>query len=204
MKILLADDHELVRETLSAFMEKEDGFTVSQASDLNQAKRAIETHEPFDLILLDYDMPGMNGLSGLENIMAVAGRKPVALISGTANKSIAAKALEMGAAGFLPKSMAASSLINAIKFMAMGEKYAPLDFMTSEDTNANHPLMQKLSEREVQVLSGLCRGLANKEIAREIDLREVTIKLHVKTLCRKLDAKNRTHAAMIAKDAALF
>lgn len=204
MKILLADDHELVRETLSAFMEREDGFTVSQANDLDQAKRAIETHKPFDLILLDYEMPGMNGLSGLEIMLEAAGRKPVALISGTANKSIAKKALEMGAAGFLPKSMAASSLINAIKFMAMGEIYAPLDFMTNEDTNSDHPLRQQLSEREIQVLSGLCRGLANKEIAREIDLQEVTIKLYVKTLCRKLDAKNRTHAAMIAKNAALF
>ncbi len=204
MRILLADDHDLVRETLSAYLEKEDGFTVAQANDLAQTKRAMETHEPFDLILLDYEMPGMNGLDGLLSIMKTAGRKPVALISGTANKSIAEKALELGAAGFLPKSMAASSLINAVKFMAMGEKYAPLDFMTSEDEVPDHPLRQQLSERELQVLSGLCQGLANKEIAREIDLKEVTVKLHVKTLCRKLDAKNRTHAAMIAKDAGLF
>lgn len=204
MKILLADDHDLVRETLSAYLEKEDGFTVAQANDLAQTKRAMETHETFDLILLDYEMPGMNGLDGLLSIMKTAGRKPVALISGTANKSIAEKALELGAAGFLPKSMAASSLINAVKFMAMGEKYAPLDFMTSEDEVSDHPLRQQLSERELQVLSGLCQGLANKEIAREIDLKEVTVKLHVKTLCRKLDAKNRTHAAMISKDAGLF
>lgn len=204
MKILLADDHDLVRETLAAFLEKEDGFKVSQANDFAQAKRAMETHEPFDLILLDYEMPGMNGLDGLEGIMEIAGRKPVALVSGTAKKAIAEKALEMGAAGFLPKSMAASSLVNAVKFMAMGEKFAPLDFMTSEEEGADHPLKQQLSERELQVLSGLCRGLANKEIAREVDLQEVTVKLHVKTLCRKLDAKNRTHAAMIAKDAGLF
>ncbi len=164
----------------------------------------METHEPFDLILLDYEMPGMNGLEGLEIIMEAAARKPVALISGTANKMIAEQALELGAAGFLPKSMAASSLVNAVKFMAMGEKYAPLDFMTGEDEASDHPLRKQLSEREIQVLSGLCRGLANKEIAREIELQEVTVKLHVKTLCRKLDAKNRTHAAMIAKDAGLF
>ncbi|KAB7610154.1 response regulator transcription factor [Amylibacter sp. SFDW26] len=204
MRILLADDHDLVRETLSAFLEKEDGFTVAQANDITQTKRSIETHEPFDLVLLDYEMPGMNGLDGLKNIMELAGRKPVAIISGTANKNIAEKALELGAAGFLPKSMAASSLVNAVKFMAMGEKYAPLDFMTSEDESSDHPLKKQLSDRELQVLSGLCRGLANKEIAREVELQEVTVKLHVKTLCRKLDAKNRTHAAMIAKDAGLF
>lgn len=204
MRILLADDHDLVRETLSAFLEMEETFTVSQANDLTQAKRSMETHDPFDLILLDYEMPGMNGLSGLDNIMTAAGRKPVALISGTANKAVAEEALDMGAAGFLPKSMAASSLVNAVKFMAMGEKYAPIDFMTQEDADDDHPLKDKLSGRELEVLSGLCRGLANKEIAREVDLQEVTIKLHVKTLCRKLEAKNRTHAAMIAKDAGLF
>lgn len=204
MRILLADDHELVRETLSAFLEAEDKFKVVQANNLDQVSRLMETHEGFDLILLDYEMPGMNGLNGLQKIMDAANRRPVALISGTANKAIAEEALEMGAAGFLPKSMAASSLINAVKFMAMGEKYAPLDFITQEDESPHHPLMDTLSERELQVLYGLCQGQSNKEIARDINLQEVTIKLHVKTLCRKLEAKNRTHAAMLAKDAGLF
>jgi DNA-binding NarL/FixJ family response regulator len=149
-------------------------------------------------------MPGMNGLEGLQKIMDTVGRKPVALISGSADKVIAERALEMGAAGFLPKTMAASSLINGVKFMAMGEKYAPVDFMTKEVEVKRHPFQDLLSEREMQVLLCLTRGMANKEIAREVDLQEVTIKLHVKTLCRKLEAKNRTHAAMIAKEADLL
>jgi len=173
-------------------------------ADLPGVEAAIRTHDPFDLVLLDYEMPGMNGLDGLQKIMDIVRRRPVALISGSANKTIAATALDMGAAGFLPKTMAASSLVNAVKFMAMGEKYAPVDFMTKEDETTHHPLMDVLTKREMEVLSCLTRGLANKEIAREIDLQEVTIKLHVKTLCRKLDAKNRTQAAMIAKEAGLF
>lgn len=204
MRILLADDHELVRETIAAFLENEDGFLVIQSSDVTSVETALNTHDPFDLVLLDYEMPGMNGLDGLEKIMEQVGRKPVALISGSANKAIAEKALDLGAAGFLPKTMAAASLVNAVKFMAMGEKFAPVDFMSKEDETPQHPFHDLLSPREMQVLSGLTRGLANKEIAREIDLQEVTIKLHVKTLCRKLDAKNRTHAAMIAKEAGLF
>ena len=76
--------------------------------------------------------------------------------------------------------------------------------MTKEEETKQHPYHDLLSEREMQVLSGLVRGLANKEIAREIDLQEVTIKLHVKTLCRKLDAKNRTQAAIMAKETGLF
>jgi DNA-binding NarL/FixJ family response regulator len=128
----------------------------------------------------------------------------VALISGTANKSIAEEALAMGAAGFVPKTMAAGSLVNAIRFMATGEQYAPVKWMTEATEEDAHPLAEKLSERELQVLGGLCRGESNKEIARDLDLQEVTIKLHVKTLCRKLAAKNRTQAAMIAKEAGLF
>ena len=204
LKILLADDHELVRETIAAFLETEDGFRVTQASDMEGVEKAIQTHDPFDLVLLDFEMPGMNGLKGLQKAMDLVRRKPVALISGAANKAIAEEALELGAAGFLPKTMAATSLVNAVKFMAMGEKYAPVDFMTKEEETKKHPFQDLLSEREMQVLSGLVRGLANKEIAREVDLQEVTIKLHVKTLCRKLDAKNRTQAAIIAKEAGLF
>ena len=102
------------------------------------------------------------------------------------------------------KLMAAKSMVNAVKFMAMGEKYVPLDFLNAVEEEADIPLAKQLSERELQVLGGLCQGLSNKEIARELDLQEVTIKLHVKTLCRKIEAKNRTHAAMIAKEAGLF
>ena len=113
-------------------------------------------------------------------------------------------AIDKGAIGFLPKTMAAKSLVNAVKFMAMGETYVPLDFLNAEEEAPDTPLAKLLSDREQQVLGGLCRGLSNKELARELDLQEVTIKLHVKTLCRKLDAKNRTHAAMIGKEAGLF
>lgn len=204
MRILLADDHELVRETIAAFLESENGFKVIQSGDFEGVKTTIKTHEPFDLYLLDFEMPGMNGLDGLNTIIDIVRPRPVALISGTADKTIAQQALDQGAAGFLPKTMAAATMVNAVRFMVMGEKYAPVDFMTKETEAEKHPLQDLLSAREMQVLSGLVRGLANKEIAREIDLQEVTIKLHVKTLCRKLEAKNRTQAAIIAKDAGLF
>ena len=204
MRILIADDHELVRETIASFLESEGTFRVFQAADLEGVQAAVKTHEPFDLFMLDFEMPGMNGLEGLKITLELARPKPVALISGIADKAIAQEALDLGAAGFLPKTMPASSLINAVRFMSMGEKYAPVDFMTKEAETTKHPLEDVLSQREMQVLSGLVRGLSNKEIAREIDLQEVTIKLHVKTLCRKLVAKNRTQAAILAKEAGLF
>lgn len=203
MKILIADDHELVRDTISAFLEREEDISVSSASNFEGAEAAIEKDGPFDVVLLDYAMPGMNELDGLRTAIEKNEGQPVALISGTAPRQVAETALAAGAGGFLPKSMAAKSLVHAVRFMAAGEQYAPIKFMTERDEEA-HPMAEILSSREIQVVDGLCRGLANKEIARELDLQEVTVKLHVKTLCRKLDARNRTHAAIIAKDAGLF
>ncbi len=204
MRILIADDHDLVRETIAAFLEKEGDITVDHASTLDEALTALGGEWGYNLVLLDYDMPGMRGLEGLARAREMMAGGPVALISGAANRAVAEEALAAGAAGFLPKTMAAKSVVNAVRFMAAGEQYAPVKWMTEAEEAEKHPLADKLSERELQVLGGLCRGDSNKEIARDLDLQEVTVKLHVKTLCRKLGARNRTHAAMIAKDEGLY
>ncbi len=149
-------------------------------------------------------MPGMNGLDGLRKAIALEGGQRVALISGEATKQIAEDALEAGAAGFVPKSLPAKSLVNAVKFMAMGEQYAPIDFMTAVEEESTNALAEKLTPRELQVLKGLTEGKSNKEIARDLDITEPTIKLHVKTLYRKVGAANRTQAALIAREAGLF
>ena len=205
MRILIADDHDLLRETLSMFLASEGSIDTALASTLDAALDLIQSEEKFDLIMLDYNMPGMAGLNGLKRAMEASGGSPVALMSGIASRSVAEEALSFGAAGFVPKTLAAKTLVNAVRFMAMGEKYAPIDFMTADDpTVAPNPLAQKLSRRELQVLEGLSKGKSNKEIARDLDLQEPTIKLHVKTLYRKIGAANRTQAAVIAKEEGLF
>lgn len=204
MRILIADDHDLLRDTLVAFLEGESDISTASASTLDEATRQIAENDSFDLILLDYNMPGMNGLSGLERTMAAGRGQRVALISGVAARDVAEKALALGAAGFLPKTLSAKSLVNAVRFMAMGEQYAPLDFMTAEEEAPKHALAEKLSRRELQVLEGLTQGKSNKEIARDLDVQEPTVKLHVKTLYRKIGVSNRTQAAMVAKDSGLF
>ena len=201
MRILLADDHELVRDTIVAFLEQEADFELTAVDDLPSAMARLE--EGFDLVLLDYSMPGMDGLGGFDK-MKEAIDVPIAILSGSASRDVAQEALDRGAAGFLPKTMGAKSLVNAIRFMAAGEVFAPVKFMTEVAEEEPHELAKVLTEREMQVVDGLCRGLSNKEIAREIDLQEVTVKLHVKTACRKLGAKNRTQAALAAKEAGLF
>lgn len=200
MRIMIADDHSLVREAIASILQSNDFSDVVFAGSLTDAVDRVSEFESFDLILLDYSMPGMNGLDGLSKMIALAGDCPVAILTGVESPDLAHKALELGAAGFIPKTISARSMMSAIKFMADGEKYLPMEFMKAKHTEADGGL----SKREMEVLEGICEGKSNKEIAIDLNLQEVTIKLYVKTLTGKLNARNRTHAAMIARDRSLF
>jgi len=204
MRVLIADDHDLLRDMLVMFLGSQGEIETNTVGDVEQVCARVEADEPYDLILLDLNMPGMNGLEGLTRVMKLKGGQRVALMSGEATREIAEQALEAGAAGFVPKTLPAKSMINAVRFMAMGEQYAPIDFMTAVEEKPTNPLAEKLTQRELQVLKGLTEGKSNKEIARDLDLQEPTIKLHVKTLYRKVGAANRTQAALIAREAGLF
>lgn len=201
MRLLLADDHDLVRETLAAFLLAEGFDEVRCVATLPEALGVLTMEPRFDLVLLDYTMPGMNGLEGLSRARAAVPGVPVAIITGTAQRDLAQAALEAGAAGFVPKTLASRAMIAAVRLMASGDVFAPISLLTEEPEMAL--TLQSLTRRETDVLRGICQGKSNKEIARDLDLQEVTVKLHVKTLSRKLGAKNRTHAAMIARDAGL-
>jgi two-component system nitrate/nitrite response regulator NarL len=200
MRILRADDHELVRDSLAAFLRASGFEEVEVAGTLDEAVTSFRAWGGFDAVLLDLNMPGMGGLDGLRKMQAVAGDVPVAIISGATQPAKVQAAIDAGAQGFLPKTMPVKSITAAIRFMAAGEIYLPYNLMQQTAEADTHGL----KPRERDVLRGLSEGLSNKEIALKLDLQEVTVKLHVKTLSRKLNARNRTHAAMIARDNGLI
>ena len=203
MHVLIADDHRLLSDTLYLWLLQEK-IEATLTVDVRSTRAVIAGNKPIDLILLDYGMPGMNGLDGLATVLAEANGAKVALISGFAQREVVHRALEMGAIGFLPKSLPAKTFVNAVRFMAMGEQYLPFEFMNlPNEPLGQHPLIQKLSKREREVLQLLSVGRSNKEIARDLSLQEPTVKLHVASVYRKLGSRNRAQAAVVAKEAGL-
>lgn len=200
MKVLVADDHDLVCETIAAYLRAEGFETVLTVGNLQDALTTAGLEGPFDLVLLDYNMPGMDGLVGLATMIEANKGRPVAILSGTASKAIAELAITSGAAGFVPKTMSPKSLVSASLFMTAGETFVPYSFMQQSDLAP----VGDLTMRETEVLRALCEGKSNKQIALDLELQEVTIKLHIRNLSRKLHARNRTHAAMLARDQSLI
>ncbi|QYK40808.1 MAG: response regulator transcription factor [Paracoccaceae bacterium] len=200
MRILVADDHDLVRETVAAFLLAEGMEVVTMVAAMPEVIAALRAAR-HDVALIDAGLPGIDGLRGLELAVTEGQGAAVALMAASTSRELAEAALEAGAAGFVPKKMSARAMVAAVRLMARGERFLPMGLLTSDAAPGG--LAFGLTGRELTVLRGICAGKSNKEIARDLTLQEVTVKLHVKTLTRKLAAKNRTHAAMIARDSGL-
>lgn len=224
MRLLIADDHALFRDAMAQYVERSNpGAMVDGVANLDEAFKKLDHMEDTpDLVLLDLNMPGMNGLSGFAKFREKHPKVPVALLSGIAEPEDVQRAMDLGAIGYFPKTLSGRALLKAIELVLTGEKFIPVDSKSNglmpsyfNDDNINKmpvslplktsaPAMPyhlpvskvRLTPRENDVLMCLCRGQSNKDIARNLGLQDVTVKLHVRSICRKLDVTNRTQAVL--------
>ncbi len=201
MRILLADDHNLVREGLKPFlMELDESAEIVEACDFTEAFAIADAPGELTLIVLDLKMPGMNGVTGIETIKARRPEVPVVIISGYVSREDVMNATRVGASGYIPKTITGAAMINALRLVLSGETYLPSQVFTDgEAAKATEPQpLNSLSARERQILGLLIDGHTNKEIARQLDLQEITIKIHLRNVYRKIGAANRAQAVRIA------
>ncbi len=199
MRILLADDHDLVRDGIRALLETRlPAIEVVTAADLGAALTAAAAPPGFDLVLLDLRMPGMDGTVGVERMRAVLPQVPVAILSGYPCPPELATALARLHINFLPKTLSGEALLTVLTEVLGRDEAPSLAAPGSADTAPDEA--RPLTRRERQVLAHLSLGLSNKEIARRLNIEEVTVRLHLRGVFRKLGVRNRTQAVRHAID----
>ncbi len=207
IRIVIADDHAVVREGLRAFLGLQDDLeVVAEASDGAEAADAVERLRP-DVALVDLVMPGVDGLGAIERIRERAPETRIVVLTSFTDDSRLFAALEAGASGYLLKDVQPAELAQAIRTVAAGE--ALLDpaltarLLRRVAESGRPPDHADLTSRELDVLRLLGRGLSNRQIAAELVLSEKTVKTHVSSILHKLHVADRTQAALYAVRAGL-
>jgi DNA-binding NarL/FixJ family response regulator len=199
MRVLVADDHPLYREAVARqIMRLLPDATVEEAASMDAALASAETTRP-SLFVFDYYMPGMSA-EAIARLVETFGDVPILVLSGGASPAEVQAVLQAGARGFLPKTATPEQFNHTIHLMLAGGTSVPAEMLlpAASVPDGAPPWLAALTPREAEVLRATARGLSNKEIARELDLAEVTIKLHLSAIFRKMGVRSRTEAAMLA------
>jgi DNA-binding NarL/FixJ family response regulator len=201
--ILIADDHPLFRGALKqAVSASVQGALMTEAGSFDEANKALAEGENVDLILLDLNMPGMQGFSGLSYLRSAYPQAPVLIVSANEETQVMRRCLEFGAAGFLPKTQSMDRMREAIASVLSGHSWMPPDFdHTAPADKETADLVKRLTSltpQQVRVLMMLSEGLLNKQIAYALDVSEATVKAHVSAILMKLGVDSRTQAVIAA------
>jgi len=202
LKIAIADDHKLLADAVSSMLGGEGGFETSCCYDLESLLKLLG-RDKFDVVLLDLKMPGMSGLDSVAQVVRAARDGNVVLFTGQVDRHVLDKALELGVRGLIAKTMPLRSLGSIIELISSGQIFVPVGAAfpgSTTDLENNHGL----NDKELYVLRLAADGMTNKEIGREMGATEVIIKMHMRSICRKLGARNRAHAAIISRERSLL
>ncbi len=212
MKILVADDHPLYREAVITQIRRlHPQADVDQVGTFDDILTAARTDRaPYDLMLVDFHMPGMME-PGIARLHETFPGTPIAVISGTANSEDVRASVRAGARGFVSKTATADHLAHTIQLVLAGGTSVPADMLSAAPLANVQPTpadtspewLSKLSPREREVLAAVARGISNKQVGRELNLAEVTVKLHLRAIFRKTGAKTRSEVAVLATKAGI-
>jgi DNA-binding NarL/FixJ family response regulator len=198
---IVADDHPLFRGAIrSALMLASPGSDVAEAGTFEEATRLVVENPDADLILLDLNMPGSSGLSGLISLRAAQPSVPVVVISATDDGVTVRRAIDLGASGYVSKSAGMEEIREAISTVLAGGISTPRSLELTKETDPEVadliPRIQSLTPQQKRVLGMLGEGLLNKQIAYELSVSEATIKAHVSAILQKLNVDSRTQAVI--------
>jgi DNA-binding NarL/FixJ family response regulator len=195
IRILSVDDHALLRDGIAAvFAGQDDMMLAGQASNGREAIESFRRLRP-DVTLMDLRMPDMNGIDAITAIRAEFPTARIVVLTTYKGDAQATAALKAGAVGYLLKSLVRKELVDTVRAVHAGKRRIPPEIATQI---AEHVADDALTGREIEVLRRVAWGKSNKLIAVELDIREGTVKTHMKSILPKLDATDRTHAVMIA------
>jgi DNA-binding NarL/FixJ family response regulator len=198
--IIIADDHPLFRGALKQALAG--GISVAEAGSFDEVNRILASGASVDLILLDLNMPGMQGFSGLTYLRASYPEVPVLVVSANEDAQVVRRCMDFGAAGFLPKTQGIEGMREAISSVMAGGTWTPPDFDPLAPVDREMADLVKrlasLTPQQVRVLMMLSEGLLNKQIAYELTVSEATVKAHVSAILTKLGVDSRTQAVIAA------
>ena len=201
-RILIADDHPMVRDGLRAVLSVVfDRCEAFEAENLGEAVELIEREGEFDLVLLDVNMPGMDGLEGLRRMRERFADTPVVMISAQCEARQVEEAIRRGAAGFIPKSLPRSEIVAALSKVLAGEVFVPANLQSSPQDDHLAEIEARiatLTPQQKMVLQLVVAGRLNKEIAYVLGVTETTVKAHVSAILQKLRVFSRTQAVILA------
>lgn len=200
--VIIADDHPLFRAALrQAVTQTVSGIEIVEVDSIATLQQAIDAHPEADLLLLDLNMPGAHGFSGLVFIRGQYPALPVVVVSGSEEPPVMRRALEHGAAGFIPKSAPLPEISEAIQEVLDGGIWLPSQIrgqiqQINSPANDFSEKLASLTPQQFRVLGMLAEGLLNKQIAYELDVSEATVKAHMTAVFKKLGVRNRTQAVI--------
>lgn len=202
---LVIDDHPLFCEALELTLRSVTGFSSVKTADcLENALKLLEGNDAPSLVILDLNLPDVDGLDGLIHLKRQTEKTPVIIVSSMTDNAIISAAIVAGAAGFVPKHSPRAIFKEAIDYISRGEIYKPAGFVESTASNERDDTLSRLSSltnQQARILELICEGKLNKQIAFDLSIAETTVKAHVTAIMRKLGVQSRTQAVLVAQDA---